>query len=343
MEENYDNFLKSPWCPLFGDLSDFNEIRYTVPDSQVTRCVDIVERSRKLWGIYPRDTTFTNWPEEKDIPIRQTNISPFVTKDPKELYQYPFWKVEEARKIARSNFQVNQYILEPMGQPSPTPDIAWEKALDIVRNRSMQGVDEKITDSEILAVLAIEEAYAVLIAIIEYFENEDDSYVLKRVQIASGLLAKAQELESKKIIKGKEQILKNKEDDIGKKDITITALEKALTEKQNAIHYSETKDDSRFLFNDKGYSVTIDKKEYEFGNKEREYKFLKKLYDNLDEYIIDDDLAEEIGLDSNIDEFETILTKIKSKLMKILTTHNISILRRKRKVTIDGAYKLVLL
>jgi hypothetical protein len=108
---------------------------------------------------------------------------------------------------------------------------------------------------------------------------------------------------------------------------------------------NKTKDNPRFLFNDKGFTVTIDDKQYEFGNKEREYNFLKKLYDNLNEYVVDDDLANEIGLNFENDEISTILTKTKLSLIKILNTHNILIKRKRQKAGKhgDGAYKLVML
>ncbi len=108
---------------------------------------------------------------------------------------------------------------------------------------------------------------------------------------------------------------------------------------------NETKDNPRFLFNDKGFTVTIDGKQYEFGNKDREYVFLKKLYNSLNEYVIDYDLANEIGLDLENDEISTILTKIKLSLKKILNTHNIVIKRKRQKGGKhgEGAYKLVVL
>jgi len=105
---------------------------------------------------------------------------------------------------------------------------------------------------------------------------------------------------------------------------------------------NKTKDNPRFLFNDKGFTVTIDEKQYEFGNKEREFKFIRKLFDCLDEYVVDDDLSDEIGLDIDKDEISVILTKIKSNLMKKLSAHNIIIIRRRPKPGLDGAYKLVL-
>ena len=66
-----------------------------------------------------------------------------------------------------------------------------------------------------------------------YGEKEDSPDVLKKVLVASGLLAKAQQLESKKIIKDKEQILQYKEADTERKDIMIDALQNALIEKMD--------------------------------------------------------------------------------------------------------------
>ncbi len=234
VKDNYDNLFTNSWCPLLGDLSDFNEIRYAIPNSQVTRCVKIIEKSRELWGGNPRYMTFTNWPEEKDMPP-PFGLSPFVNHPPVPIPQYPFWKVEDARTIVRTSIQVHQYILEPGGAPSPTPDIVWERALDIVRTWSMKRVNEKTTDSEILAALAIAEAWCALDSILHYGEKEEAPEVLKTIQIASGLLAKAQELASNALIKNKEQILQDQKDDIEKKDVTVTALQKALIEKKDVI------------------------------------------------------------------------------------------------------------
>ena len=239
MKDNYHDLFTNPWCPLLGDLSDFNETRYNIPNSQVTRCVKIIEKSRGLWGVNPRYMADTNWPEEKAMPAYRTMPSPIVNKAPIVIPQYPFWKVEDARTIVRTRIQVHQYILEPGGAPSPTPDIAWEETLRIVRDWSMKMVNEKTTDSEILAALAIAEAWNALGDILYYGEKEEAPEVLKTIQIASGLLTKAQELASKELIKNKEQILQDQKDDIEKKDVTVTALQKALIEKQDVIHSTE--------------------------------------------------------------------------------------------------------
>ncbi len=252
MKQNFDHLFKKPWCPLFGWLGgEFDEIRYADPYSPAARCINIIEEGRKIWDILPCFLTDTSWPLEDDMPEYPTGISPFANvEETAEFKKYSFWKTKQAREIARTRIQVYQYLLEP-GEPIPTPDKEWEKVLDIVRNWSMKDISEKITDSEILAVLAIEDAWFSLCCILEYGESEDSPEVLKTVHIASGLLAKAQELESKKIIKDKEQILQNKEDVIEKKDITIDVLVRGVkslaAEKEGQIE-NFTKQTTKYVF-----------------------------------------------------------------------------------------------
>ena len=128
MKEDYADLFKKPWCPLFGDLGDIAQADDLTDRLQVGRCIDFINQARKIWGMTPRDTTFTNWPEENDIPIYKTNFSIFVNEDPDEFYKYPFWKVEEARKISVIWIHLPQHIASRSETFLDVPqDIEWKK------------------------------------------------------------------------------------------------------------------------------------------------------------------------------------------------------------------------
>lgn len=79
------------------------------------------------------------------------------------------------------------------GELKHTLDTAWERAVKIARASSpVYGIiDKSVTDDQILAVLAISEAWRVLRDILYFDEPDDSPAILKRFAVAKGLLATA--------------------------------------------------------------------------------------------------------------------------------------------------------
>lgn len=202
-EDFYNDLFKNPWCPLFGHLP---EIEDNISNTPTSRCIDIVTEARSLWGINPFfHVTDTSWPEEDLPPEKPPEISSLVSPEGshEECSKYPAWKLKAARTIARTCYSVQKYLYRysPYGHDA-TPDIAWKEAIDIARIESIPQLDQRITDSMILSILAIETAWSALEDVLYYREKEDDSSILKQILIAGQLLARAKEITSSEVIEG---------------------------------------------------------------------------------------------------------------------------------------------
>jgi len=205
--KNYDNLFKSPWCPLFGHLPEL----YDKPEnSPERRCVEIIYEARELWGINPYfHTCSTSWPEKEDLPPEKpSEIWPIAdlkeAQDVSKIGKYPLWKVEAARCIMRASEVTLQKIIYfslPNGiNNSASLDIEWEKAVYFIRkgNFSRPRLDERITDTEILSILAINEAWHALGSALYWGDCRED--VLRQLLISSALLMKCKEVHTKTII-----------------------------------------------------------------------------------------------------------------------------------------------
>jgi hypothetical protein len=192
------------------------EIEDNTPNIPTSRCIGIITEARSLWGINPFfHVTDTSWPEAEDLPPENPpEISPLILPETslKECSKYPDWKLKSARTTARACYSVQNYLYRysPYGH-DVTPDIAWKEAIDIVRSESIPQLDQRITDSMILSILAIERAWSILGDVLYYREKEDSSGILKQVLIAGQLLAKAGGIVSETVIKAQEETIKNQE------------------------------------------------------------------------------------------------------------------------------------
>lgn len=183
-EDNYNELFKNAWCPLFGKLPTLND----PPSAQTSRCIRIIEEARALWGLIHYPEFPTSWPEPESISD--------------EFFQYPTWKTKAARSIAtarESILKYTQWYAMPSGiDLTATPDISYLEAIQQARGCTIPPLNKNITDAEILALLAIEEAWSVLGDILYYDEKESD--ILKQAQIAGMLLLRAKEIASSKNI-----------------------------------------------------------------------------------------------------------------------------------------------
>lgn len=210
-EDNYNELFKNAWCPLFGHLP---HIENSTPGTPTSRCIDTIAEARELWGINPFfHLTDTSWPEAEDLPPEKPpEIIPLADYTPKEAEKYPEWKLKAARTIARAFYSVSKYLYRysPSGHDAML-DIDWQVAIDLTRSESIPRLDGCVTDAMILSILAVETAWSTLEDILHYRVKEDDTAVIKQVQVSGGLLAKAKEIISGITIKTQSETIESQE------------------------------------------------------------------------------------------------------------------------------------
>lgn len=200
-------FFKKPWCPLFGHI--FWNDEPLPPSSQIERCFSIIQDARRLWKTEDTkgfDCSHQGWYGEHSWP------------EPEEIPDYPKDLILAAREISRCWMSIYQYSVLHSHQPDAyykkengdseprhTLDTVWDKAIDVAKSICHSNYFDKdgtlkpinkfedIPGFAILAILAIKEAHWALRLIVEVGESEDNPEVIKLVQVAGSLLARAKE------------------------------------------------------------------------------------------------------------------------------------------------------
>ena len=172
---DYDKLFNNYWCPLLGSLPSTGSMD---SNSNESRSEDIINKARELWGIKP----YRRY-EPTDQRIESTD------EEPKELHQYPQWKLDSAQTIACTYPQVKQNINAEEYNWDLTLDSDSVETVNIVRKLVEPHLNDQIKDHHILAILAIEEAWDVLNKVLIGNEKEDSSDIMKQVQVAGNLLA----------------------------------------------------------------------------------------------------------------------------------------------------------
>lgn len=118
-------------------------------------------------------------------------------------------------------------------------------------------------------------------------------------------------------------------------------VKEAQSEKKIPIDVGESSE-SGMTFTDESSTVKINGTELDLTNKDREYKFLKLLYDDKGTFVEDNQIADHIEIDIDA-EADQIIKTTKMNLTKLLKEHNWKICRKdaNQKKGIPGAYKLV--
>jgi hypothetical protein len=205
---DYDHDLdqdpfEHPWCPLFGEIPDVK----CSPGSPLRRCLNIIESVRHdfweveggypaHWANYHFDAHFaaSNWP------------------DPKEIPDYPEWKIRAARSICWQDFKhttqsTRRYYLEKDVELSSDQNrtVFGDEVSDFDIDQkprtliffARKGIcfpcdhDDDIYDMEILSMIALAIAWRVVRDILFYHKAEDNSAILKETLLATSLLARS--------------------------------------------------------------------------------------------------------------------------------------------------------
>jgi hypothetical protein len=195
-------FFKKPWCPLFGWI--FWNDEPLAPSSQTKRCFNIIQEARRLWQT-----------EDSDGIDRSDGWrGPHSWPEPEEIPDYPKDFILAAREIGRCWMSIYQYCVIETDEyykkengdylPRHTLDTVWDKAIVAKsichtnyfdKDGTLKPIHkfEDIPGFKILAIFAIKEAHWALRLIIQEGETEDNPKVMKSVQIAGLLLARAKE------------------------------------------------------------------------------------------------------------------------------------------------------
>jgi hypothetical protein len=204
--------LNSPWCPLFGQLP--TDFLLGDPSSLCNDCINIIREARGLWNV-ESDYTYPGYPANQYGGKEEAwDIS---WPEPEQVPKYSRKSLESARMISlihasilyatvdfwNPNFPGRQRenFIEDSNRPGEyieryTLDSEWEKVCEIARRdyhvmKDRTYIEENIPDYEILAIVAISEAWRVLTDILNGEEFEGNPKILNRTRIAQALLQRA--------------------------------------------------------------------------------------------------------------------------------------------------------
>lgn len=209
----YRKLFKKAWCPLFGELPFIED----PPSSPASRCIDIIERARDMWGCPPLSYE-SSWPNPQDVWFDAYLVGGYTGIE--EMVQYSKEKLLSARAIFRraSEIMMHSQIYKGGGQDwyrkqdgtsdlRIAPDQVKDWLLEYHANSTL-GVVEKIEVPEIFALVAIHQAWFTLYKLLCNGISEDDSSVIKNVQVTGALLARAQSIQTDKKIEHADKTIK---------------------------------------------------------------------------------------------------------------------------------------
>ncbi|WP_028895098.1 hypothetical protein [Syntrophorhabdus aromaticivorans] len=147
----------------------------------------IILEARKTWRINEHTPTLDSCSEDSN---------------------YPLALLESARTVFRAHVSLMQNALimfphedwyqKPTGENvlKHTLDSAWERVLKVARSSLAYGViDKAVTDEQIIAIVAIGEAWRSLRDMLFYEEPEDDPAIARRILVAEQLLKRVLQAE----------------------------------------------------------------------------------------------------------------------------------------------------
>jgi hypothetical protein len=198
--------------------------------------MSVIIEARNLW-----DVLFLNGIPTSALPTPE-DISQFTKDMPYvDAPGYSEKRVLTARTIFAAHMSICQHSLiqDPRkdwykkedGNIEEVNTLAsvWERAVDMARYSHAYGyIDLDTPDYDILAILAISEAWDAAENILYYREPEDDRLVIKAVQEAQDLLAKALELKNEEIERVRKRTIEDQDKVIIEQTQTIDRKEKTL-------------------------------------------------------------------------------------------------------------------
>lgn len=206
----------SKWCPLFGFIC----YPYVSPSSNISRCVDIITKARKLWNIlFLSGCSYNSYPHPDKLPSPYDNT--YTCPDNTPLFKYPKEELLTARTLFDNAIDIIYYaqIKDPLtdyhpetGEPIYDLDqLTEDRIMDQVELRGFigyKGVMRSIESYKVFAILAIHKARWALSLILEDGKPEEDVEVLKAVEIATNLLNRAKEIKAEIDIKKRDEELR---------------------------------------------------------------------------------------------------------------------------------------
>lgn len=156
-----------PWCPLFVKNPVLINAQTKIP-RRIQQCLDVHREVRRIWEVAQFDLSGSRFPGPDDLP------------------DYPMCKVESARVL----WEVFYLDFDVLFLQKTTSASEFEMELKniIYRVRIRASVDERITDCEIIALLAMSAAWNALFNMVYQKLPVDHQSVVVMTKTAYALL-----------------------------------------------------------------------------------------------------------------------------------------------------------